>query len=61
VKDRFTDQLQSIFDAKDPNAIEVMNVAKPGWNTGDEIQPPLGKIMSVMMGVATNATTRSSK
>ncbi|MBI3834002.1 MAG: SGNH/GDSL hydrolase family protein [Planctomycetes bacterium] len=39
VKDRFTDRLQSMFDAQKPHAVEVMNVAKPGWNTGDEIQP----------------------
>lgn len=39
VKDRFTDRLQIMFDGKEPHAVEVMNVAKPGWNTGDEIQP----------------------
>lgn len=39
VRDRFTERIQTSFDAKSPGAVEVMNVAKPGWNTDDEIQP----------------------
>jgi len=38
-KDRFTDLIQARFDAHAPGAVEVMNVAKPGWGTGEEIQP----------------------
>jgi len=38
-EDRFTDLLQARFDARNPGAVEVMNVAKPGWDTGEQIQP----------------------
>ncbi|MFQ5412907.1 MAG: SGNH/GDSL hydrolase family protein [Phycisphaerae bacterium] len=39
VEDRFTDMLQRRFDEATEERVEVMNVAKPGWDTGDEIQP----------------------
>lgn len=38
VADRFTDRLQAQFDAVSPGKVEVMNVAKPGWGTGDHVQ-----------------------
>lgn len=38
-EDRFTDLIQARFDARSRGTVEVMNVAKPGWGTGDEIQP----------------------
>jgi len=39
VADRFTDLIQARFDEQEPGAVEVMNVAKPGWSTADEIRP----------------------
>jgi len=39
VEDRFTGILQAHFNERSPGAVEVLNVAKPGWNTGDELQP----------------------
>ncbi len=36
---RFPDRIQSLFDARAPQTIEVMNVAKPGWGTIDELRP----------------------
>lgn len=48
-QDRFTDRLQVMFDAKAKGTIEVMNVAKPGWDTSAEIQPV--KDMVVSFGV----------
>ena len=38
-EDRFTDLIQAKFDARSPGAVEVMNVAKPGWGTDAELQP----------------------
>ncbi len=38
-KDRFTGRIQSLFDSLAPGTVEVMNVAKPGWDTGDQLQP----------------------
>ncbi len=38
-QDRFADILQARFDNRRPGAVEILNVAKPGWNTGDEIPP----------------------
>jgi len=35
-KDRFTELIQARFDKRDPGKVQVLNVAKPGWNTGDE-------------------------
>jgi len=35
-EDRLTELIQARFDRRDPGAVEVLNVAKPGWNTGDE-------------------------
>jgi len=37
--DRFPDHIQSKFDHRAPKAVEVMNVAKAGWDTGAQIQP----------------------
>lgn len=37
VADRFTDRLQARFAARS-EAVEVLNVAKPGWGTGDHLQ-----------------------
>jgi hypothetical protein len=39
VADRFTDRLQGMFDKHGPGRVQIMNVAKPGWGTGDQIQP----------------------
>jgi len=39
VEDRFSDLIQALFDQPAPGTVEVMNVAKPGWGTGDEILP----------------------
>ncbi len=39
VADRFPDLVQARFDARVPGTVEILNVAKPGWNTGDELQP----------------------
>lgn len=38
-EDRFPDRLAAKFDAQDPGRVEVMNVAKPGWGTQDELAP----------------------
>lgn len=38
VEDRFSNLIQKRLSKKGM-AVEVLNVAKPGWNTGDEIQP----------------------
>jgi lysophospholipase L1-like esterase len=38
-EDRFTDLIGAQFDARSRGAVEVMNVAKPGWGTDGEIQP----------------------
>jgi lysophospholipase L1-like esterase len=38
-EDRFTDLIQARFDARSRGAVEVLNVAKSGWGTGDETQP----------------------
>ncbi len=35
--DRFTDDLQSRFDRERPGTFEMMNVARPGWDTGTQI------------------------
>jgi hypothetical protein len=37
-QDRFPDLLQAKFDADAPGTVEVMNLAKPGWNTGQHLQ-----------------------
>jgi len=34
--DRFPDLIQARFDAEAPGTVEVMNVAKPGWDTTGE-------------------------
>ena len=36
--DRFTERLQARFDARVPGRVQVLNLAKPGWDTGDELQ-----------------------
>lgn len=38
VEDRFTDRLQARFDGLSAGAVEVMNVAKPGWGSRAEFQ-----------------------
>ncbi len=37
--DRFSDRIQREFESREPGRFEVLNVAKPGWGTGDQIQP----------------------
>lgn len=39
LEDRFSDRIHTMFDRREPGRVEVMNVAKPGWDTGAEIQP----------------------
>jgi hypothetical protein len=39
VADRFTERIQALFDRRRPGAVQIMNVAKPGWDTGDQIRP----------------------
>ncbi len=39
VEDRFTDRVQAAFDRRSPGEAEVMNVAKPGWDSGAQLQP----------------------
>ncbi|MGD2110857.1 MAG: SGNH/GDSL hydrolase family protein [Phycisphaerae bacterium] len=39
VTDRFPDRLQAGFDRRSPDSVEVMNVAKPGWGTDQQIRP----------------------
>ena len=41
---RFGDLIQGRFDAAKPGSVEVMNVAKPGWGTSDQINPLLSMI-----------------
>jgi len=38
-QDRFPDRIQSLFDGRAPGTVEVMNVAKPGWDAGAELEP----------------------
>lgn len=37
--DRFTDIIQQRFDERAPGSVEVMNVAIPGWDTGEQVEP----------------------
>lgn len=39
VSDRFSDRIQARFDERSTGRVEILNVAKPGWGTGDQIQP----------------------
>jgi len=39
IEDRFSDRLGSLFERRAPGTVEVMNVAKPGWGTGAQLQP----------------------
>ena len=39
VEDRFTDRIQVSFNSRSGDRVEVMNVAKPGWDTQQELQP----------------------
>lgn len=39
VEDRFPDRVQARFDRQSTRSVEVMNVAKPGWDTGAQIEP----------------------
>ncbi len=38
-EDRFPDRIQAMFDKRAPGTVEIMNVAKPGWDTGAQLQP----------------------
>jgi len=38
-EDRFPNLLGAMFDRQSPGKVEVMNVAKPGWDTGAQLQP----------------------
>ncbi len=38
-QDRFSDRIQAMFDRRAPGTTEVLNVAKPGWDTGAQLQP----------------------
>jgi lysophospholipase L1-like esterase len=42
--DRFPDQIQSRFDKVRPGAVEVMNIGRPGWATGMQIEQ-IGKLI----------------
>lgn len=42
--DRFGDLIQARFDAIKPGSVDVMNVAKPGWGTSDQINPLMSMI-----------------
>lgn len=44
--DRFTDLLQAQFESYGAKKTQSMNVAKPGWDTGDEIQPVTDLVQS---------------
>ena len=39
VEDRYTERLQAMFDRRAPETVQIMNVAKPGWDTGAQFQP----------------------
>jgi len=39
VEDRFSDLLRERFDLRNSGSVQVMNVAKPGWGTSDEVAP----------------------
>ncbi len=39
VEERFTDRIQSEFGHRAPGRVQVMNVAKPGWDTGAQLAP----------------------
>ena len=39
IEDRFTERIAARFEQRDADTIEVMNVAKPGWGTQDQMAP----------------------
>ena len=39
VEDRYSDRVGRRFEGGGVGAVEVMNVAQPGWDTGDQLQP----------------------
>ncbi len=39
VDDRFSERIAEQFERIRPGQVEIMNVAKPGWGTSDQIQP----------------------
>ena len=39
VEDRFTERIGTRFDQRSPGAVEIMNVAKPGWGTRGQMAP----------------------
>jgi hypothetical protein len=38
-EDRFTDLIEMGLQRDRPGAVEILNVAKPGWGTGDQLDP----------------------
>ncbi len=38
VEDRFSNRIQAMFDSRSER-VEIMNVAKPGWDTAAQLQP----------------------
>lgn len=44
--DRFTDLLQRQINSQGKLKAQIMNVAKPGWDAGDEIQPVTDLVQS---------------
>ena len=38
-EDRFADRIQAMFDVRSPGRVEVMNVAKAGWDSGAQLRP----------------------
>lgn len=39
VEDRFPDRIQTWLEQRSPGSVEVMNVAKSGWDTGAQLRP----------------------
>ncbi|MGB2984953.1 MAG: SGNH/GDSL hydrolase family protein [Phycisphaerae bacterium] len=39
VGNRFSDRVGAMFDRASPGTVQVMNVAKAGWDTGAQLQP----------------------
>ena len=39
IEDRFPDRIQAMFNHASPRHVEVMNVAKPGWDTSAQLTP----------------------
>lgn len=39
VEHRFADRIQAMFGGRVPGTVQTMNIAKPGWDTGAQLQP----------------------